>query len=40
MAGFEIQRIVSAAATTAYMVDYHLVPKRLTPGFELHLSGP
>ena len=29
----------AAVATTAYMVDYHLVPKRLTPGFELHLSA-
>lgn len=31
--------VVAAAATaaTAYVVDYHLVPKRLTPGFELHL---
>ena len=29
-----------AAATTgiAYITDYHLVPKRLTPGFELRLS--
>jgi hypothetical protein len=21
------------------MVDYHVVPKRITPGFEAHLSG-
>lgn len=28
----------AASAATAYAVDYHLVPKRLTPGFELHLS--
>jgi hypothetical protein len=29
-----------AAATTgiAYVADYHLVPRRLTPGFELRLS--
>ncbi|MDQ3286687.1 MAG: hypothetical protein M3Q42_00235 [Pseudomonadota bacterium] len=33
--------LIAAAtvATAAYVVDYHLVPKRLTPGFELHLSG-
>ncbi|WP_327220192.1 hypothetical protein [Caballeronia catudaia] len=34
-------RIVSAAAATAliaYVVDYHVVPKRFTPGFETHLS--
>ena len=33
--------VVAATAVTAvaYVVDYHLVPKRLTPGFELHLSG-
>lgn len=33
--------VVAAAAitTVAYVVDYHVVPKRLTPGFELHLSG-
>lgn len=33
--------VVAAAtvATAAYVVDYHLVPKRLTPGFEMHLSG-
>lgn len=32
--------VVAAAATaaTAYAVDYHMVPKRLTPGFELHLA--
>lgn len=32
-----------ASATTiaavAYVVDYHVVPRRLTPGFERHLSG-
>ncbi len=26
-------------ATLAYVVDYHLVPKRLTPGYELRLSA-
>ena len=33
--------IAAAAATaaTAYCIDYHVVPKRLTPGFEAHL-GP
>lgn len=33
--------VVSAAtvATVAYVVDYHVVPRRLTPGFERHLSG-
>lgn len=32
--------IVGAAAATAlvaYVVDYHVVPKRFTPGFETHL---
>ncbi|WP_327363053.1 hypothetical protein [Caballeronia arvi] len=32
---------MSAAAATAivaYVVDYHVVPKRFTPGFETHLS--
>jgi len=28
----------AATAMTAYVVDYHVVPKRLTPGFEAHLS--
>lgn len=28
----------AATAVTAYVVDYHVVPKRLTPGFERHLS--
>ncbi len=34
--------VVAAAAgtaATAYLVDYHVVPKRVTPGFEAHL-GP
>lgn len=26
-------------STLAYVVDYHVVPRRLTPGFELRLSG-
>jgi len=28
----------AATAATAYVVDYHVVPKRLTPGFEKRLS--
>jgi len=28
-----------AVAVLAYVVDYHLVPRRLTPGYELRLSG-
>ncbi|MFL9963777.1 hypothetical protein PQR02_22455 [Paraburkholderia sediminicola] len=28
----------ATVATVAYVVDYHGVPKRLTPGFEAHLS--
>lgn len=35
-------RIAAGAAATAalaYVVDYHVVPRRLTPGFERHLSG-
>ncbi|SAK95915.1 hypothetical protein AWB81_05332 [Caballeronia arationis] len=34
-------KVAAAAATTAavaYVVDYHVVPDRLTPGFEVHLS--
>jgi hypothetical protein len=27
-----------ASAATAYVVDYHLTPKRLRPGFEKHVS--
>jgi hypothetical protein len=26
-------------STLAYVVDYHVVPRRLTPGFELRLPG-
>ncbi len=29
----------AAVAAIAYAVDYHVVPKRLTPGFEERLSG-
>jgi hypothetical protein len=29
----------AATAATAYLVDYKVVPRRLTPGFEAHLSG-
>ena len=38
----EVARAVSSGvlvATVAYVVDYHVVPKRLTPGFEKRLSG-
>lgn len=29
----------AAVTTVAYLVDYHLMPKRLTPGFEIHLPA-
>lgn len=29
----------TATSTIAYVVDYHVVPKRFTPGFEERLSG-
>lgn len=29
----------AGTAATAYCVDYHVVPKRLTPGFEAHLGA-
>lgn len=29
----------AGTAATAYCVDYHVVPKRLTPGFEAHLGS-
>lgn len=29
----------AAIASLAYVTDYHLMPKRLTPGYELHVSG-
>lgn len=31
--------VAAGTAATAYLVDYHVVPKRVTPGFETHL-GP
>lgn len=36
-----IKPLLGAAAVTAgaYLTDYYLVPKRLTPGFEKRLSG-
>ncbi len=36
-----LRPLVGAAAVTAgaYLTDYYLMPKRLTPGFELRLSG-
>jgi hypothetical protein len=40
--GTQPARVVAAAAATtatAYLVDYHVVPERFTPGFEAHLSG-
>lgn len=35
------QALLAGAATSAvaYVVDYHVVPKRFTPGFEKKLSG-
>jgi hypothetical protein len=35
------KRILGAGAVTAvaYITDYHLIPKRFTPGFEKRLSG-
>jgi hypothetical protein len=33
----EAARRATAVAAAAYITDYHLVPKRLTPGFELRL---
>lgn len=29
----------ATVSTLAYLVDYHVVPERLTPGFEKRLSG-
>lgn len=31
--------IATAATATAYVVDYHMVPGGLTPGFDAHLSN-
>lgn len=33
-----ITAAAAATAATAYVVDYHLIPKRVTPGFEAHIS--
>ncbi|WP_225032006.1 hypothetical protein [Paraburkholderia sp. XV] len=30
----------AATAATAYVVDYHVVPERLQPGFDAHVSRP
>lgn len=39
--GFIAAAVGSAAtAALAYTVDYHLVPKRLTPGWEMRISPP
>ncbi|WP_213776952.1 hypothetical protein [Caballeronia sp. dw_276] len=32
-----IVRAAGITAVTAYVVDYHLVPERFTPGFEAHV---
>ena len=29
----------AAVAAAAYVIDYHLIPKRFTPGFEKRVSG-
>lgn len=34
----DIAAIGAATAVTAYVVDYHVVPRRLTPGFDRHLT--
>lgn len=34
-----IAAAAAATAATAYVVDYHLVPRRLTPGFDSHLPA-
>ncbi|HEY4352285.1 MAG TPA: hypothetical protein VGN31_13725 [Paraburkholderia sp.] len=36
---FSTAMAAAATAATAYVVDYQVVPRRLTPGFEAHLSG-
>ncbi|WP_306303741.1 hypothetical protein [Paraburkholderia mimosarum] len=36
---FATATAAAATAATAYAVDYKVVPRRLTPGFEAHLSG-
>lgn len=30
----------ATVAAVAYVVDYHVVPRRLSPGFERRISGP
>ncbi|WP_236873617.1 hypothetical protein [Burkholderia sp. PAMC 26561] len=30
-------RAAGITAATAYVVDYHVVPERVTPGFEAHV---
>jgi hypothetical protein len=30
----------AAVSALAYVIDYHVVPKRLTPGFEMRLPAP
>jgi hypothetical protein len=30
----------AAVSALAYVVDYHVVPRRLTPGFEMRLGRP
>jgi hypothetical protein len=29
----------ATVAAAAYIIDYHLIPKRFTPGFEKRVSG-
>jgi hypothetical protein len=35
---FLVAGAAAATAATAYVVDYHVVPKRVTPGFEAHID--
>lgn len=40
VSGFQSNPMTAAlATTTAYVTDYHIVPKRFTPGIEKRLSG-
>lgn len=34
-----IVRAAAVTAATAYVIDYHVVPERVTPGFEAHVSS-
>ncbi len=34
----KIVTTAAVTAATAYVVDYHIVPKRITPGFEAHIT--